>query len=182
VPLALARGSQRRAPGRGGCHHSVPPRRRPPAADCRSTSRPARPAWHHDPYRYAGAVEPGADVRGEQQRGGNHYVDIELSSPPTSTPRVCLRDDYYMDSPGLASAFLTVYAVAHFAAKPAQNAPKGCVTLCRKLLICIRWGYYPADFKTAAFTRVPTRASDLPCQIVEKRAVTSDDNVYTSPL
>src|SRR6516164_598427 len=31
-------------------------------------------------------------------------------------------------------------------------------------------------------TRVPTRASDLPCQIVEKRAVTSDKNVYTSPL
>ncbi|MBV9376928.1 MAG: MBL fold metallo-hydrolase, partial [Alphaproteobacteria bacterium] len=42
----------------GGRHHSAAPRRRAPAADRRSTPRPARPAWHQDPCSDAGAVEP----------------------------------------------------------------------------------------------------------------------------
>jgi len=81
-----------------------------------------------------------------------------LMWPPTRARRSGLACRGYTDSPGLAPPFLTVYAVAHsvahFAAKPAQNAPKRCVALCRKLLICIRWGYYLADFKTAAFSQL----------------------------
>src|SRR5262249_53068942 len=40
VCLSHWHGPQRRAPRGGGCHHSVPPRRRAPAADRRSTPRP----------------------------------------------------------------------------------------------------------------------------------------------
>jgi hypothetical protein len=48
------------------------------------------------------------------------------------------------------------HSVAHFAGKPAQNTPNLCNTLCRKLLICIRWEYYLSDFKTVAFSHSAT--------------------------
>ena len=66
---------------------------------------------------------------GEQQRGGNHQVDVELSRAPDMDTTCGVGDDDCMDSPGLAPPFLTVYAVAHSAAKPAQNAPKRCSTV-----------------------------------------------------
>ena len=48
------------------------------------------------------------------------------------------------------------HSVAHFAGKAAQNTPKLCITLCCKLLICIRWEYYLSDFKTIAFSHSAT--------------------------
>jgi hypothetical protein len=48
------------------------------------------------------------------------------------------------------------HSVAHFAAKPAQNTPNLCNTLCCKLLICIRRAYYLSDFKTVAFSHSAT--------------------------
>ena len=39
------------------------------------------------------------------------------------------------------------HSVAHFAAKPAQNTPKRCSTVCRMSMNCIRWEYYLSDFK-----------------------------------
>src|ERR1700730_10446184 len=48
------------------------------------------------------------------------------------------------------------HSVAQKAAKVAQNTPFLCSTAYRKLLICIRWGYYLANFKTAGFNRSPT--------------------------
>jgi hypothetical protein len=51
-----------------------------------------------------------------------------------------------------------ILGVAHFvaqkAAKVAQNTPFLCSTAYRKLLICIRWEYYLANFKTAAFSQL----------------------------
>ena len=53
-----------------------------------------------------------------------------------------------------------ILGVAHFvaqqAANVAQNTPFICSTAYRKLLICIRWEYYPANFKTAAFNHSAT--------------------------
>src|SRR6266404_3402302 len=53
-----------------------------------------------------------------------------------------------------------ILGVAHFvaqkAAKVAQNTPFLGSTAYRKLLICIRWEYYLANFKTAGFNRSPT--------------------------
>ncbi len=48
------------------------------------------------------------------------------------------------------------HSVAQKAAKVAQNTPFLCSTAYRKLLICIRWEYYLANFKTAGFNRSPT--------------------------
>ena len=48
------------------------------------------------------------------------------------------------------------HSVAQKAAKVAQNTLFLCSTVYRKLLICIRWEYYPANFKTAGFNRSPT--------------------------
>jgi hypothetical protein len=48
------------------------------------------------------------------------------------------------------------HSVAQKAAKPAQNTPNLCTTLCCKLLMCIRWAYYLSDFKTVAFNRSAT--------------------------
>src|SRR5215469_1224319 len=42
---------------------------------------------------------------GEQQRGGNYYVDVELWSSPVMDTTCGLGDDHYIGSPGLASAF-----------------------------------------------------------------------------
>src|ERR1700731_4685097 len=51
------------------------------------------------------------------------------------------------------------YFVAQKAAKVAQNTPFLCSTAHRKLLICIRWEYSLANFKTAGFNRSPTPPS-----------------------
>src|ERR1700681_2181121 len=48
------------------------------------------------------------------------------------------------------------HSVAQKAAKVAQNTPFLCSTAYRKLLICIRWEYYLANFKTAGFNHSPT--------------------------
>ena len=48
------------------------------------------------------------------------------------------------------------HSVAQITAKAAQNSPFRCSTMYRKLLICIRSGYYLANFKTAGFNRSPT--------------------------
>jgi SEC-C motif len=48
------------------------------------------------------------------------------------------------------------HSVAQKAAKVAQNTPFLCSTAYRKLLICIRWEYYLANFKTAAFNHSAT--------------------------
>ena len=48
------------------------------------------------------------------------------------------------------------HSVAQITAKAAQNSPFRCSTMYRKLLICIRPGYYLANFKTAGFNRSPT--------------------------
>src|ERR1700694_3414758 len=48
------------------------------------------------------------------------------------------------------------HSVAQITAKAAQNRPFRCSTMYRKLLICIRSGYYLANFKTAGFNRSPT--------------------------
>src|SRR5712664_1306669 len=48
------------------------------------------------------------------------------------------------------------HSVAQITAKAAQNTPLRCSTMYRKLLICIRPGYYLANFKTAGFNRSPT--------------------------
>jgi hypothetical protein len=53
-----------------------------------------------------------------------------------------------------------ILSVAHFvaqkAAKAAQNTPFLCSTSYRKLLICMKWEYYLANFKTAAFNHSAT--------------------------
>jgi hypothetical protein len=36
---------------------------------------------------------------GEQQRGGNYYLDVELSSSTVMDTTYCLGDDHYIDSP-----------------------------------------------------------------------------------
>src|SRR5882762_5399286 len=48
------------------------------------------------------------------------------------------------------------HSVAQITAKAAQNSPFRCSTMYLKLLICIRSGYYLANFKTAGFNRSPT--------------------------
>src|SRR3984893_12168996 len=48
------------------------------------------------------------------------------------------------------------HSVAQITAKAAQNSPFRCSTMYRKLLICIRPGYYLANFKTARFDRSRT--------------------------
>ena len=48
------------------------------------------------------------------------------------------------------------HSVAQITPKAAQNSPFRCSTMYRKLLICIRSGYYLANFKTAGFNRSPT--------------------------
>ncbi len=48
------------------------------------------------------------------------------------------------------------HSVAQITAKVAQNSPFRCSTMYRKLLICIRPGYYLANFKTAAFNHSAT--------------------------
>jgi hypothetical protein len=48
------------------------------------------------------------------------------------------------------------HSVAQITAKAAQNSPFRCSTMYRKLLICVRSGYYLANFKTAGFNRSPT--------------------------
>ncbi len=48
------------------------------------------------------------------------------------------------------------HSVAQKAAKVAQNTPFLCSTAYRKLLICIRPGYYLANFKTVAFSHSAT--------------------------
>jgi hypothetical protein len=48
------------------------------------------------------------------------------------------------------------HSVAQITAKAAQNSPFRCSTMYRKLLICIRSGYYLANFKTAAFNHSAT--------------------------
>src|SRR5712664_150650 len=48
------------------------------------------------------------------------------------------------------------HSVAQITAKAAQNSPFRCSTMYRKLLICIRSGYYLANFKTAGFNHSPT--------------------------
>ena len=48
------------------------------------------------------------------------------------------------------------HSVAQITAKAAQTSPFRCGTMYRKLLICIRPGYYLANFKTAGFNRSPT--------------------------
>jgi hypothetical protein len=56
----------------------------------------------------------------------------------------------------LHKIIFVAHSVAQIADKPAQNAPFRCSAGWRKLLICIRWGYYLANFKTAGFNRSPT--------------------------
>src|SRR6266436_350879 len=51
------------------------------------------------------------------------------------------------------------HSVAQITAKAAQNSPFRCSTMYRKLLICIRSGYYLANFKTAGFNRAPPSVS-----------------------
>src|SRR5579859_5996636 len=48
------------------------------------------------------------------------------------------------------------HSVAQITAKAAQNSPFRCGTMYRKLLICIRPGYYLANFKTAALNHSAT--------------------------
>jgi len=48
------------------------------------------------------------------------------------------------------------HSVAQITAKAAQNSPFRCSTMYRKLLICIRSGYYLANFKTVAFSHSAT--------------------------
>jgi len=64
--------------------------------------------------------------------------------------------DRNADRHGPDTHYAVAHSVAHFAAKPAQNTPNLCTTLCCKLLICIRWEYYLADFKTVAFNHSAT--------------------------
>src|SRR5260370_30216266 len=56
----------------------------------------------------------------------------------------------------LHKLIFVAHAVAQIGAKTAQNTPFRCSTMYRKLLICIRSGYYLANFKTAGFNRSPT--------------------------
>jgi hypothetical protein len=56
----------------------------------------------------------------------------------------------------LHNIIFVAHSVAQIAAKTAQNTPFRCSTMYRKLLICFRWGYYLANFKTAGFNRSPT--------------------------
>jgi hypothetical protein len=56
----------------------------------------------------------------------------------------------------LHKIIFVAHSVAQIGAKTAQNTPFRCSTVYRKLLICFRWGYYLANFKTAGFNRSPT--------------------------
>ncbi len=56
----------------------------------------------------------------------------------------------------LHKIIFVAHSVAQIGAKTAQNSPFRCSTVYRKLLICFRWGYYLANFKTAGFNRSPT--------------------------
>jgi hypothetical protein len=56
----------------------------------------------------------------------------------------------------LHKIIFVAHSVAQIGAKIAQNTPFRCSTVYRKLLICFRWGYYLANFKTAGFNRSPT--------------------------
>jgi hypothetical protein len=56
----------------------------------------------------------------------------------------------------LHKIIFVAHSVAQIAAKNAQNTAFRCSTMCRKLLICFRWGYYLASFKTAAFNHSAT--------------------------
>ena len=61
------------------------------------------------------------------------------------------------DSKSLLHTFrIVAHSVAQIADKPAQIAPKRCSTVCPKLLICFKWEYYLANFKTAGFNHSPT--------------------------
>jgi len=54
----------------------------------------------------------------------------------------------------LPKILAVAHSVAQNVAKAAQNTPFRCGTVCRKLLICIRWEYSLAIFKTAAFSQL----------------------------
>src|SRR5271155_5774749 len=54
----------------------------------------------------------------------------------------------------LHKIIFVAHSVAQIGAKTAQNTPFRCSTVYRKLLICFRWGYYLANFKTAAFSQL----------------------------
>jgi len=56
----------------------------------------------------------------------------------------------------LHKIIFVAHSVARIGAKTAQNTPFRCSTVYRKLLICFRWGYYLANFKTAAFNHSAT--------------------------
>ena len=56
----------------------------------------------------------------------------------------------------LHKIIFVAHSVAQIGAKTAQNTPFRCSTVYRKLLICFRWGYYLANFKTAAFNHSAT--------------------------
>jgi len=56
----------------------------------------------------------------------------------------------------LHKIIFVAHSVAQIGAKTAQNTPFRCSTVHRKLLICFKWGYCLANFKTAGFNRSPT--------------------------